>query len=327
MGRERSGSIRKLPSGRWQARYWTLDGRRVAARRTFATKTDARLWLSGVMVDESHGARVVNATAAATLGEYAGAWLKDRGGVSPRTREIYEGQLRLHILPRVDPDLPALGNVALVDLSPSLIRSWYGALERSHSHATAAKAYVRLRQILRHAVDEDLLVKNPCRIERGGAERHPEQRFASLEDLYRIAAAVPERYRCLILLAGLCGLRQGELFGLRRADVDLAAGTVTVRRKRLRLASGVTIEDDPKSAAGRRVVSIPPTLMPEISGHLRRFAGPATGDYVFTSAAGKPLERNNFRGRVWLPALAAAGMEHLRFHDLRHTAGTLAEVR
>ena len=106
-------------------------------------------------------------------------------------------------------------------MTPELVRSWYGALERTRGRSVAAKAYVRLRQILRHAVDDDLLVKNPCRIERGGSERDPEQQFLSISQLNDVASAVPHHYRALVLLAGLGGLRQGELAALRRADIGI----------------------------------------------------------------------------------------------------------
>ncbi len=155
MGRIQTGTIRKLPSGRWQVRYWTIDGRRITARDTFAAKADARLWLAAALVDKAAGVRVDARSGTVTLTEFAEAWLRDRAGISRRTREIYGDQLRRYILPVVDAKVPALGKVKLADLSPALIRSWYGALERARSHSIAAKAYVRLRQILRHAVDED----------------------------------------------------------------------------------------------------------------------------------------------------------------------------
>jgi integrase len=135
---------------------------------------------------------------------------------------------------------------------------------------------------------------------------------------------VPERYRALIWLAGLGGLRQGELFGLRRRDLDLDAGVVHVRQKRLRLASGEILEDAPKSAAGWRPVALPAPVVGELRHHLDAMGDVAEDDYVFTSPGGHPLERSNFRHRVWLPATEAAGLKELRFHDLRHTAGTLA---
>jgi integrase len=238
--------------------------------------------------------------------------------------EIYTNQLRLHVLPSVTPEVPALGDLPISALSPELIRAWYGALRRAKSSSIAAKAYTRLRQILRQAVDDDRLAKNPCRVDGGGVERHPEQRFASLPELYRLAAAVPVRYRVLVLTAGLAGLRRGELFALRRSDVDLLHATITVRRKRLRLASGQVIEDAPKTAAGHRRVALPAPLVTELDRHLAAFAGPGVDGYVFTSSGGLPIEASNFRYRVWLPTTSAAGLTGFRFHDLRHTAGTLA---
>jgi hypothetical protein len=56
MGRTQTGTLRKLPSGHWQVRYWTIDGRRITGRDTFTSKTDARLWLAGVLVDKAAGA-------------------------------------------------------------------------------------------------------------------------------------------------------------------------------------------------------------------------------------------------------------------------------
>jgi len=188
----------------------------------------------------------------------------------------------------------------------------------------AAKAYTRLRQILAEAVDDDRIAKNPCRIDAGGAERHPEQRFATLAELYKLAGAVPDRDRALVLTAGLAGLRQGELAALRRRDVDMLHATITVRRKRLRLASGQVIEGDPKSRAGHRRVALPAPLVAELERHLAEYAAAGVDALVFTSPTGEPLERSNFRYRVWIPATAAVGLAGLRFHDLRHTAGTLA---
>lgn len=164
----------------------------------------------------------------------------------------------------------------------------------------------------------------PARIDGGGAERAEEQRFVSLVELFDLADAVPLRYRAMVLTAGFAGLRQGELFGLRRADIDLLHATVTVRRKRLRLASGEVIEDRPKSDAGHRRVALPKPLVQELSHHLETFVAPAASAYVYTTADGLPIERSNFRSRVWVPATNDVGLTGLRFHDLRHTAGTLA---
>ncbi|HVA43462.1 MAG TPA: tyrosine-type recombinase/integrase [Acidimicrobiales bacterium] len=318
------GSVRQLSSVRWQARYILPAGERVTAPRTFATKAEAGRWLAATDTDRSRGLWVDPRAGKIRLDEYARAWLDSQARIAPRTREIYESQIEHHILPVVAAGVPALGDALIADMTSELVRAWYAALARDRSASIAAKAYTRLRQILSQAVDDDRIAKNPCRIDGGGAERHPEQRFASLSELYDLANAVPAGYRALILTAGLAGLRQGELFGLRRRDVDLLQARITVRRKRLRLSSGQVIEDEPKSEAGRRTVAIPAQLVAELEAHLATLAQPGVNGYVFTSPAGVPLERSNFRYRVWVPAARAVGLEGLRFHDLHHTAGTLA---
>jgi len=237
-GRREFGSVRKLPSGRWQARYEVVGGRSIPAPRTFSSKTEAARWLAEVEADQARGLWIDPQAGRTPLADYALGWLRGQARIAKRTREIYEAQLRLHILPSIDPDVPALGGVALADLTPELVRHWYAAVFDRRSGSVAAKAYTRLRQILTAAVDDDRIVKNPCRIDHGGVERHPEQRFATMAELGQLAAAVPDRYRALVLTAGLAGLREGELFALRWDDVDLADAVITVRRKRLRLASG-----------------------------------------------------------------------------------------
>ena len=321
--RRQFGNVRRLSSGRWQARYEVEGGRSVAAQVSFATKAEAARWLAGVETDRAKGAWVDPLAGGVALDTYAWAWLRGHARLAKRTREIYEAQLRLHVLPVIDRAVPALGTVALSDLTPELVRQWYAALVEHHSPSAAAKAYVRLRQVLTVAVNDDRVAKNPCRVERGGVEHHPEQRFATMAELAALADAVPDRYRALVLAAGLGGLRQGELFALRWDDIDLGAASIAVRPKRLRLASGEVIEDDPKSRAGRRTVALPAVLVAELARHRARYGG-EPDDYVFTSEEGTPLERSNFRQRVWLPAAGAAGLGGMRFHDLRHSAGTLA---
>jgi integrase len=222
--------------------------------------------------------------------------------------------------------VPALGTQGLNTITPELIRSWYQALRVAKTPSVAAKAYVRLRQVLGQAVDDERILRNPCRIRRAGVERPPEQRFATMAELLRLSDNVPARYKAMVLTAGLGGLRQGELLALRRGDVDLEAAVIHVRRKRQILDSGEILEGSPKSEAGKRTVSLPGPLTVELQTHLDAYVSPGQGAYVFTSADGLPIERNNFRNRIWLPATKASGMAGFRFHDLRHTAGTLAEM-
>jgi len=100
--------------------------------------------------------------------------------------------------------------------------------------------------------------------------------------------------------------------------------TVTVRRKQLRLSSGEVIEEGPKTSASRRTIALPGLLVRGLSRPIDRYVAGADNAFVFTPTAGGPVDRNNFRNRVWLPATTGPGFDCLRFHDLRHTAGTLA---
>jgi integrase len=110
---------------------------------------------------------------------------------------------------------------------------------------------------------------------------------------------------------------------LRRCDIDLKAGTVRVVRQLSEVPGGFAF-GPPKSRAGIRVVPIPEVIVPVIQWHLSCFAQPGDDGLVFTSPDGKYLHHSNFRLRFWLPALNAAGLPAVHFHDLRHTGNTLA---
>jgi len=77
----------------------------------------------------------------------------------------------------------------------------------------------------------------------------------------------------------------------------------------------------PKSKAGVRTVPFPELIVPDLCEHLRWVPSPVS--FVFSSSTGSPLSHSNFRRRVWLPALAAVGLEGVHFHDLRHTGNQL----
>jgi integrase len=90
-------------------------------------------------------------------------------------------------------------------------------------------------------------------------------------------------------------------------------------------AIGAFSVEPPKSGAGRRTVALPAAVVTALAEHLANYTAPPPDAFVLLSCQGKHLRRSNFnRRRVWQPATQAAGVEGLRVHDLRHTAGTLA---
>lgn len=320
-GRRTAGSIRRLPSGRYQARVRLEDGRLLPAPETFRTKGAADQWLASVITEQARGKWIDPRAGEVPLRRFAQQWMKGKVELAPKTQELYDYLLNALIL-------PTLGDVELVQLTPARIRAWRAGLLRAGrpGPSTIAKAYRLLSSMMSTAVVDNLVARNPC-VEKGaGVERAREMCIATPEQVRAIAAAVAPRYRALVLTAAYAGCRWGELAGLRRKNLDLERGTLTVAEQVVELRDGQLLTREPKSSSGRRVVHLPAGLVTELRAHVAAFAQPDPDALVFTSGTGGALRQSNFRNRHWLPALQVAGVERLRFHDLRHVAGTLATV-
>lgn len=308
--RSQFGQARRLPSGRWQARY-TIPGteRRQTAPTTFDTRMDAEAWLKAVAVD-MHRGKFAHMKTSPDFGEYAERWLTERD-LKPRTVRHYRVLLDKFLL-------PTFGNLPLANITPEMVRTWHALLQTGPTYR--AHAYALLRTILRTAMDDGLLVASPCVIRGAGkAKRARTIRPASLDELELIVAEMPEQLRLMVLLAAWCALRFGELAELRRKDIDVRTGVIHVRRG-VTWVEGEEVVGPPKSDAGVRDVAIPPHLLPAVREHLKAHAGI---ELVFPSPRGRHLT-SSMLYEHWWPARQAAGRPDLRFHDLRHTGGTLA---
>jgi integrase len=256
-----------------------------------------------------------------TLEEYAETWLATRRvrgrPLAPRTTALYLWQLRRHVL-------PWLGSTPLTELSRAQVRAWHQTLCDGPGVMTAAKCYRLLRAMLASAVEQELLAASPCTLKGAGDEWSPERPVVTVGQVFALADEVGERWRAAVLLAVFCGLRFGELSALRRCDVDLRAGTVTVRATAGEALGTGRVVGPPKSAAGRRVLTVPDAIRPDLRLHLARFAAPGEQGLVFVGPRGGPLQSANFGRAVWRPARERAGLPALHFHDLRHTGNTLA---
>lgn len=310
------GSVRKLASGRYQARYRGPDGQMRPAPETFASKREADDWLAAKQTEMRRGDWLDPSAGRAPFGEYAATWI-DQRGVGPRTVELYRSLLRLHLA-------PSFGAVALEDITPPSVRAWRAErLTAGVGPSTVAKAYALLRGILATAADDRLIRFNPCRIKGASVAPTPERPTATVAEVYAMAGAVPPRFRTLVLVAALCGLRWGELIGLRRRDVDSEAGTIRVRRAVAELQNGQRLIKLPKTNAGVRTVGIPAVIAGEVATHLDLYAQPGPDGALFIGAKGATPRRNHFN-RLWRAACDQAGIKGLHFHDLRHTGNTLA---
>jgi integrase len=316
-GRRRFGRLRKLPSGRWQARYSTPDGREHAAPDTFATKTAAERWLAAVETDLARGQWIDPRSRQLLLTAYAESWLAARPDLKVRTRELYQWLLSKYVLPQ-------LGDLPLDKITPTVVRGWHATLLRDGAPTPARQSYALLRGILNTAVADELIMRNPCLVRGAGVARSGERSVATLPQIQALAAAVPPRYRMLILLAAWSGARWGELVALDRERLDLDTGTMRIDRQYVELEDNSLVLDTPKTAAGIRTVHIPPHLLDELREHLATYPDPAPErSLVFTNGEGRPLTRGGFRS-TWVKARERVGLPTFRFHDLRHTGNTLA---
>jgi integrase len=317
-GKRRFGRVRELPSGRWQARYKGPDGIDRPAPHTFDSKSSAERWLTLTEAEIIQGGWIDPDAGRVLFGNYAADWIEERPGLRSKTIELYRYLLRRHLD-------PAFSTRALADIKEPHVRRWRkNLLDAQVSAVTVAKGYRLLKAIFNTAVDDGLIRRNPCRIKGAGQEKSAERPVLTVPQVYALAAATDERYRVLVLLAAFTSLRWGELAALRRSDIDAQARTVRVTRQlNERDSSGFSF-GPPKSEAGVRIVAIPELITSDLAAHIMTYARPGDDGLIFTSPGGGPLRHTNFRRRFWVPALVAAGLPAMHFHDLRHTGNMLA---
>ncbi|WP_113699679.1 tyrosine-type recombinase/integrase [Nonomuraea lactucae] len=313
--RRRFGNIRELPSGRYQARYKGPDGFTYTAPQTFETKRDADRWLVLREAEIHRGEWISPDAGKIPFGRFAEQWISDRV-IKSTTDDLYRSLLKNHLA-------PAFGNRSLVDIREADVRRWRKERLDVVGKSTVAKAYQLLKSIMATAVDDELIRRNPCRIKGAGNPDTPERAVVPLAKVAEILQATPERYRALVLLGTFASLRWGELAGLRRTNLDLETGVVRVVGSLAEINGGKLVETSPKSRAGRRVVAVPPEIIPDLHKHVQTYAEPTPDGLVFVGPKGGMLRRSGF-SRTWNKIRTEAGLPDLHFHDLRHVGNTLA---
>ena len=290
---------------------------------------DAEAWLAAErrLVEESGDRwvpprqRAQLAQGAMTLSEYAESALDrrlSRGGnqLRPRTLALYRS-----MFDRLVRD--GLGTMPLRSVRPADVLRWYSALDPAKA-TQRSHVYALVHGLFAQAIGEGVLPEpNPCQIR--GAQKVTRSRDidpATPEQITAIADAMPERLRLMVILAGWCGLRYGELAELRRKDVRLEGGFIAVERGVVRVG-GADLVGPPKSAAGRRRVSVPPHVLPDIVDHLYQFTDRGPDALLFGRSGNRHLAHTEVT-KAFALARGTAGRPDLRLHDLRHTSAVLA---
>lgn len=319
------GSVRRLPSGKWQARYPDEAGRPMNAPHTFDTKQAALGHIAEVRADRNRGSYIDHRDGAQPFGSYARAWVDtggSRGKLAPRTAELYRD-----IIAR---QLARFDAMPVNAITGKTVRDWYTATRRTLAEAAKSRggngetrlrqSYALLRAIMASAVRDRLIGSNPCSIVGAGVATSPERPHLSPEQLAAIVGAMPEHYAGPLRLMFAAHLRLGELVGLQRGDFDAGRAVVRVERQTVTTA-GQTITTPTKTGTARDV-ALPPSTAAMLAEHLASSSGFPRSP-MFTKTDGQPLSRSAVQ-RSWAKALATVGLSGFHLHDVRHAGLTLA---
>lgn len=341
------GTVRKLPSGRYQARYPEANGQRVTAPTTFATKREALDWLAGVRADKMRGQFRDHRAGSEAFGTYAAAWIENggsRGRLAPKTRANNEDLLAGLLAP--------LHGYPLNAITPAIVRAWYSrarkdlaatlkrrAEEARRKVVEAAKrrgveppeappiptgesrlrqAYTLLRSILQTAVRDGLIGSNPCQIVGAGSVAHPERPLMTPEALAAIVNAMPEQWTLPIRVMFGAHLRVGELVALQRGDYT--DGVLRVERQTIRVRGEFITT--PTKTGNARSVALPPRIAAEVEAHLAVTTGFGKSP-LFPRADGEAITGNAL-GQAWRKAARSIGLGQFHVHDVRHAGLTMA---
>jgi len=295
------GTVRRLPSGAYEARV-TRDAAQSSVG-TFPTRHQA----VAAIFDATARQPGRPAHAGVLLAAWAEQWWATRAGHRPVTQRRDRAVLGLEVL-------PALGHRPLEELSTADVQQWVNDLAARLVPASVRRSHTVLAQLLASAMDAGLLAAAPT----GSAclpraQRH-EARLLTPDELEHLASTIRPPWRAMVLTA-YATLRIGEAAGLRRIDIDVEAGTLRVANSLVEV-SGRLIEGPPRTAAGRRTMTMPASVMGEAEDHLERFTGPT---HLFSALRGGLLHPDAWRGCIWRPAVRRAGLPPLRLHDVKHT--------
>jgi len=323
------GTIHKRSDGRWAAQVMLPDG----ARKTLYGRTRQEVQRDLVALRRSLDLGMpVQRDERVPFATYLADWhSRMRPSVKPLTWARY-GELLRHVS-------RSLGRVALVKVTPSHVERLYAdVLATGLSPTTVHQLHSVLHHALRDAVLKGILARNVAELVDAPTPRRAQVQALTVEQSRALlSAAEGDRLEALLVLALTTGCRQGELLALHWSDVDLDSGVLQVRGTLHRVPgvsvgakSGLVISD-PKTSHSRRPVRLCALAVQSLRRHRLHQAEErlAMGDVwdhhdlMFTNSIGRPCEARNVIRKCYEPLLAKAGIPHVKFHALRHSAATL----
>ena len=290
----------KLPSGKWQARYTLPNGSKRSAG-VFAHKSPA-INAAAVKFAEvsSLGWRDPKA-ALRTWGDWCTEWWPTRGA-EPGTIKRDLSPLNKHLRPRWD-------DVALIDITRHDVKAWTTLLIKSGLSPRSARRYLNIfTASLTAAVDKEILQSHPAFKIKFTDGQVDVRRYLTPSEQGRLLDQIPTEGQSLVNVLLGTGMRWGEALGLEVRRVDFGRGYIRVAG--MWDSRNACVKDYPK---GKRIREVP------IPGWVEPYLVEAIGERKAGFVFERRVDIDNWRKRVWDPAVARSGISHTRIHDLRHT--------
>jgi len=248
-----------------------------------------------------------------TVAEFLANWLEaEKESVRESTHARRKQLLRLHIYPHI-------GSTRLTKLNaPHVQRLNARKLDEGLSPGTVRLIHANLSKALQKAVRWRLVSVNVARAATAPKNTAQEVKPLTREQVKELLeAARGDRFECLYVLAVTCGLRRGELLGLKYEDIDLKRGTLQVRRS---VSNGKV--NLPKTSKSRRSIKLSRTAIEALKRHKMRQT--VLSEWVFCTHKGTPISSQNLLWKAWENIRERAGLpKGTHLHQLRHTCATL----
>jgi integrase len=220
--------------------------------------------------------------------------------------------------------MPVFGAKELAAITTADLQRFLVELARKHCHDTVVGMMMYVRAIFDHAIDNDLLARNPGRKLLLPATREPNRPYLTGEQLGQLEARLAGQDRTIFRLLSRTGLRAGELFGLQWQDVN-PNQTVSIQRTFSKGEIG-----PPKTKASAKPVALPKTLYAELIAIQKAAVDPSPTGWVFPSSKKRgedvmPIASENWLKRVLKPVAALLGFA-VTLHMFRRGFATLAHA-
>jgi integrase len=294
---------------RWQGRQRPL---RVKGAQTWA---NARAFKASVLTQMQGDDFIAPERQRITFAALSKRWL-EAIEVSPESIPVYRGLLDNHLL-------PAFGSVQILRLSPEKIQQFKVEALRQDAAPSSVQARLRLlRQIMRWAVDNEILRKNPAlKVPYPKPEKRTQITIYSPEQLRQLFDASIGYWRPMLIMAAMTGMRRGEIQVAKWADLDWEKGEYFVGETFSRFRTF----KPPKTAASRATVDLSESVLEALTEQRARAAQmrlEATEwkelDLIFPTRTGRVISPGAC-SKALHKATDRAGLPRCRFHDLRHS--------